>query len=87
MECPTRGAWKVGIRFATIVLYEGNRHVRGTCACNETREASEDCGAVMHRQRRLKLIHLGINNKQHGARIALKAPEPLSNQQEAENNK
>lgn len=65
MERPARCAREVGVNLTTIVLDKGNGHVRGACARNKAFKASQYCGAIVYRHRRLELVHLGINNEQH----------------------
>jgi hypothetical protein len=70
VERSSWGAREVGVSLAAIVLDEGNGHVRSACARNEALQPIKDDGSVMHRHRRLKLVHLRVNNEQHAARIA-----------------
>jgi hypothetical protein len=70
VERPTWGAREVGVSLAAIVLDESYRNVCRASAFDEALQSLEDLRPVVHRHRRFKLIHLGVNNEQHAARIA-----------------
>ena len=65
MERPTGSAGEVRIDLAAIVLDEGNWNPCLTSAFNEALQSFKDLRPFVHRHRRLKLIHLHVNNEQH----------------------
>lgn len=65
MERPARGAGKVGVNLTSIVLDKGNRNVCRASAFDEALQSLEDLRPVVHRHRRLELVHLRIDNQEH----------------------
>ena len=65
VERPARGTGKVWVYLAAIVLDESNRNVGRASAFDEALQSLEDLRPVVHRHRRLELVHLGVNNQQH----------------------
>jgi len=74
VERPARGAGEVGVNLATIVLDESYRNVCRASAFDEALQSLEDLRPVVHRHRRLELVHLGVNDEEHLHRNTLSLP-------------